>query len=605
MCGLVAIYGYGADAAHPDEAELLRIRDAMAARGPDAAGAWASPDGRLRLGHRRLSIIDLHTAANQPMVDPTRQLCIVFNGEIYNHAQLRAELSADYAFQTQSDTEVILAAYAADPQGFVTRLRGMFAFVLWDGARGELVAGRDPYGIKPLYLADDGRTLRLASQVKALLAGGGVASVIDPEAAYGYLCWGSVPGPRTMHRAIRSLPPGHLLRVTREGQVRQSCFAEVGQVFLEAPATMPTDPQAAIADALEDTTTHHLVADVPVGVFLSAGIDSTLLATLFAEHAKTPPVAVTLGFREFAGTERDETRLAAEVARELGLDHHVYWLDRDEFLADLDAALSAMDQPSIDGINTYFVSKAARAAGLKTVLSGLGGDELFGGYPSFADLPRWQALRRRLPTIPGVPALAKTAIEAARRAPALRRRIPAKLAGVLEVGASVGELYALRRGLFLPREARAIAHALLGRGPSDAAAPMGLQAWQPAPDADADYRNIAALESTLYMRNQLLRDSDWASMAHSLELRVPLVDYTLLQRLLPVLAGLPAVHKGYLRGKKRYDFQRAIYDRKKTGFHTPVDRWILEAGIMDVRDSEGRPSRDWAKYVLRRYLDAR
>lgn len=602
MCGLVSIFRYGADAPAIDPGELKRCTDAMAARGPDAEGAWRSDDGRVELGHRRLSIIDLHDSANQPLRAPSQQLAIVFNGEIYNHRQLRAELQHGWAFQTQSDTEVILAAYAQDPDGFVGRLRGMFAFVIWDGRRGELFAARDAYGIKPLYMARRSGTLRLASQVRALAAGGAVSREIDAQAAYGYYCWGSVPEPRTIYRDVEAFPPGHVLRV-RQGQAPQlTRFASIESLFLQSPSEHVADTAGTLADALHGSVQDHLVADVQVGVFLSAGIDSTLLASQVAELSSSPPVAVTLGFEEFRGTERDETVLASEVARALKLDHHVYWLGADEFLQDLEHALSAMDQPSIDGINTYFVSKAAKAAGLKTVLSGLGGDELFGGYGSFSELPRWLRMRKRLPDLPLLPGALAAAVHQGRRLPAVRKRLPAKLAGVLQAEANAGGMYALRRGLFLPREAAALTRERFGSGAFEAMPAMAHQSWQPDADTELGYRSIAAMESTYYMRNQLLRDSDWASMAHSLELRVPLVDHHLAKAVIPVLAGLPHVDKGLLRGRRNYAFHDKIYNRPKTGFHTPVDRWILDAGILDARHSEGRPSRDWAKYVFDRYV---
>src|SRR5436190_1000113 len=281
MCGIAGIYAYHYAANAVDRAELQRIRDHMAARGPDGLGEWYSQDERVAFGHRRLTIIDLSERGAQPMTSADGKLVVTFNGEIYNYRQLRASLEArGCIFRTQTDTEVLLHLYAAKGEAMVDDLRGMFAFGLWDTDRNALLLARDPHGIKPLYYADDGWTFRFASQVKALLAGGGVGLDPEPAGQVGFYLFGSVPEPFTTYRAIRTLPAGATLLVDRIGAQEPRRYYSVAQIYRDAEgaarsrgAVGEAEVQAEVRVALLDSVRHHLVADVPVGAFLSAGID--------------------------------------------------------------------------------------------------------------------------------------------------------------------------------------------------------------------------------------------------------------------------------------------------------------------------------------------
>ena len=364
MCGIAACFAYSSAVPPVDEAELLRMRDQMTARGPDGTGLWFSDDRRVGLAHRRLSIIDLSAAGAQPMSSEDGRLVIVFNGEIYNHRALRAGLEArGRRFRSNSDTEVLLHLYAERGREMLGDLRGMFAFALWDADRQGLLLARDTFGIKPLYVADDGKTLRVASQVKSLLAAGGVDTSPDPAGQVGFFLWGHVPEPYSLYRGIRSLPAGGWLWAGADGTRVTGTHGSVGEI-LGVPATRDEIAQAqgTVRAAFVDTVRHHLIADVPVGVFLSAGLDSTALAGLASEQGGRLRT-VTLGFTEFRGTANDEVPLAEEVARHYGAEHQTIWVTREDFHAERAALLRAMDQPSTDGVNTYFVSLAARRAG--------------------------------------------------------------------------------------------------------------------------------------------------------------------------------------------------------------------------------------------------
>jgi asparagine synthase (glutamine-hydrolysing) len=594
MCGINGILRLSPDAPPVDREELLRTRDAMATRGPDGSGLWVSPDGRLGLGHRRLAILDLSDAAAQPMATPDGRYRIVFNGEIYDFRALRRELEAGgWKFHSTGDTEVVLALFARDGVAAFERLRGMWALAIWDAFEERLVLARDPYGIKPLYYtpAGAGGGLRFASQVKALAAGGAVPQEVDPTGLAGFLLWGSVPEPLTIRRAVRAVPAGSYVSADAGGVFEPRRYGREPAASVEGGAALDWP------EAVEESVRAHLVSDVPVAVFLSAGLDSATLAALARRHLPEPPVTFTLRFEPLLGSDLDEGPLAAEVARSLGTRHVERTVGRGDFRRLWPEALAAMDQPSIDGFNGFLVSRAAHEAGLKVVLSGLGGDELLGSYPSFRDVPRLHRLARRLGPIGALPGAAGGWAAAARLLAPSRP----KLRGILRHGRSLAGAYLLRRGLFLPAELPGLlgreraAEALAAYDPEAAAA--GLVG--PAPQADP-WAAVQAMESGLYLRNQLLRDADWASMAHSLEVRVPFVDAR-LRAALSAAAWAEARKRGKAAVLRRVapELPAKLFARPKTGFYVPVMDWIGDARpARSGRRDLGAESRRLALRVL-------
>jgi asparagine synthase (glutamine-hydrolysing) len=599
MCGIAAQFAYGAAAAPLALPTLRTIRDRMALRGPDGTGEWLSPDSRVALGHRRLSIIDLRAIADQPMVHDGR-LHIVFNGEIYNYKALRDELiEQGRSFQTASDTEVILQLYDRDGPDFVKRLRGMFAIVLWDERSGGMLLARDPLGIKPLYVADDGGTLRVASQVKALLADRTVDTRPDPAGHVGFFLWGSVPEPYTLYRGIRSLPAGHTQWIDRNGVQAPRAYWSLIDTLTRAPALSASAAarRELLREALIDSLRHHFVADVPVGVFLSAGLDSTTIAALAAEDGARNLRTLTLGFREFEGRENDETRLAELVAMQRNTHHTTRWVLGREFAEERAALMEAMDQPSIDGTNTYFVAKAAHEAGLKVALSGLGGDEIFAGYPSFRQVPQ---LVRMLGPFAGLESFGRAIRRAT--APWLRNLVPPKYPGLLEYGTGFAGAYMLRRCLFMPWEMADLLPPEMAReGLAELATIDRLE--RDIAGLESPRLKVTALEIAWYMRNQLLRDSDWAGMAHSLEIRVPFVDVELLARLAPLLAGDAPPSKGDMADTCRTPLPPEIRHRAKTGFVVPVREWV-QGETASQAAAEARGFRGWARLVYEQHAKA-
>lgn len=602
MCGIAGSFTYADGPGAPRHEELRRLSAALTVRGPDASGYWETQDGRLRFAHRRLAIIDLSASGNQPFVDAECGNVLVFNGEIYNFCELRRELiKSGHTFQSDGDSEVILKGYREWGEGVLVRLRGMFAFALWDTHERRLLLSRDPYGIKPLYYVDRGGCFAFASQVRPLREHVLQSREPDPAGIVGFLLMGSVPEPRTMQAGIRAVPAGTVLSVSAQGVSLPRPFASVGGVWAMAakhPEKLDADAFAErVRSAVAASVAAHRVADVPVGAFLSAGIDSGALVGFMAENPSAVLQTMTLGFEDFRGGAQDEVTQAEAMACRYGTTHQTAWIDDSEVMADLPRVLEDMDQPSVDGVNTWLVSKHAARLGLKVVVSGVGGDELFGGYRHFTDLPRWRDRLQRAAKIPGLLPLAASAAHWAHRF----GWVHAKAEGLARLGKNLSGLYLVRRGLFMPWELSQFLDDDLLREGLAALKPPDFLPMQSYGETGRDYATIAALEAGSYLRNQLLRDSDWASMAHSLELRTPLVDYQLLQELAPILAAPRPVG---MEGKRalalapRPVLPDTVLNRPKSGFALPMDRWITRTEALakwrqqPFLDRKGTP---WAR----------
>jgi asparagine synthase (glutamine-hydrolysing) len=447
----------------------------------------------------------------------------------------------------------------------------MFAFAIWDARSRELFLARDPYGIKPLYYTQLSTGLLFASQVKALMASGMVSSKCETAGSAGFYLWGSVPEPWTLYRGVFALPAGCWMRVHAGAAEAPVCWSDIRTNWRhEGRKQSATEMQENVRQAVRESVRAHLVSDVPVSVFLSGGIDSGTIAGLAAElgaHVE----GITIGFDEFSSLHEDEVPDAAAVAAHYGLAHHVRRISRAEFEQDIPRILDAMDQPSIDGVNTWFASKVAAEHGFKVVLSGLGGDELFYGYPMMRQLPREALLGRVLSSIPGARKLLKAPL-----AYLANGHGHPKLKGVAEYMGSIEGAYFLKRGLFLPQELPALIGSENAREGLErlGGSPPGMTKANAVNDA----AGVCLLDSTHYLRNQLLRDSDWASMRHSLELRTPLVDAALLN-------AMKLIHTGFVDGAgKRMlahsplkPMPQAIIARPKSGFNVPMTQWLSEA----------------------------
>lgn len=597
MCGIIGAFAFSPGAREPVHSEVAGGRDAMASRGPDGSAIWASSEGRACFGHRRLAIIDLAARSDQPMTSADGRFTIVFNGEIYNYRELRSRLQKDHGalFRTNGDTEVLLALYAEHGPSMLEHLRGMFAFAIHDAKKDEVFAARDPFGIKPFYYAVENGTFYFASQVRALETFGAVSRELDPAGTVGFFLLGSVPEPFTIRRSVRALPAGHHISV-RAGQSQPQLVAYARMADLmeregSAPASTAREASFEFAQHVRASVEAHLVADVPVGLFLSAGIDSGALAGLMRDCGQNRITAITMSFEELRGTDRDETPMSRLVARHYDLEHHICVVTQDEFATFVQDILSAMDQPSVDGVNTWMVSKAASELDLKVVLSGLGGDELLGGYDNFSRVPRMARTARLIKYGGPLRHLARSALKYS--GSGLLRDNP-KLLGLFDQDGGTSSSYLLARTLLLPWEVGQVLDNEIVR---EGFAQLRLEERTAAllqPQPPTSFHEISLLESSMYMRNQLLRDSDWASMAHSVELRVPLVDWSLLRATIPLQHHFGGgLGKLALANAPARPLPKAVQSRPRSGFTVPVGTWSGMSGSATHRLS----SRYWMQRV--------
>jgi asparagine synthase (glutamine-hydrolysing) len=582
MCGIAGIIGR-VDAANC--AALKRMNDALIHRGPDASGTWISPpDARgwgALLAHRRLAILDLSPAGAQPMVDPVTGHVIVFNGEIYNFGELRQRLESEgHQFHSTGDTAVMLRALGAHGPDAVSWLRGMFAFAAWDPRHRRLLVARDPLGIKPLYIArcgdrDAGWSVAFASELRALLASGLLGTPrLDPQAVASAVWNGFVVGPHTAVKGVDLLWPGRLVEFDATGkEVHQEDFWHIPD---HSPA--PAMDEGGLAAILEEGVKLHLTSDVPLAVFLSGGVDSSAIANLAQRAAQKPIHTFTLAFGEH---ELNEAPIARQIALAIGTDHREVILTEGCFVGNLEAALDSLDQPTFDGLNAYYMSRAIRAAGFTVALSGAGGDELFGGYASYRDLPILQRWCRRANWLPRdlTAAAARCVTWPLSRSeggvsPQTRW---AKLPDMVRRGDDLLALYQLAYSLFLPGFQRELLAPRFAEALADGLPPAMLERLRAETASRTPLSAISVMEHRLFLGERLLRDNDVASMASSLEQRVPLVDQVLfatVDRLPDQLRFGPLGRKAMLRRIGLRGLDPALFERPKRGFVLPFDRWI-------------------------------
>jgi asparagine synthase (glutamine-hydrolysing) len=591
MCGIAGIIGR-LDSLNL--AALERMTGAMVHRGPDDSGTWISaPDsggwGAL-LGFRRLSILDLSPAGAQPMVDPLTGHVVVFNGEIYNFGDLRRRLEAEgQELQSTGDTAVMLRALGLYGRGAVSWFRGMFAFGCWDPKERRLLLARDPLGIKPLYLArstdpDADWSMVFASELRALLASGLLGPPrLDPQAVASSIWNGFVVGPHTAVKGVQLLWPGCLLEFDGAGnELRQ-------QEFWRIPGRAP-DPimdEDGLGAILEEGLRLHLASDVPLAVFLSGGVDSSAIANLAQRTAQSSIHTFTLTFQE---QELNEGPVARRIAAAIGTEHHEVVLTEGHFVENLEAALESLDQPTFDGLNAYYMSRAIRAAGFTVALSGTGGDELFGGYTSYRDLPVLERWSRRAAWVPRGLQMAAAELASRLLCGSCEAMPPqtrwAKLPDMIRCGDDLLALYQLAYALFLPGFQRELLAPSFAEALADGL-PLAMRQRLGAETRDrTPLSAISVMEQRLFLGERLLRDNDVASMASSVEQRVPLVDQVLFEsvdRLPDEARYRPLGRKAILRRVGLRGLDPALFERPKSGFVLPFDRWIRH-GLKDAMD---------------------
>ncbi len=560
MCGIAGIIWEG----HPEQKnkQIRLMTDAIAHRGPNAEGHYV--DNYVALGHRRLSIIDLSPEANQPFWDSTGRYAMVFNGEVYNYAQIRQELS-DYPFRTKSDTEVILAAYIRWGEDCLHRFFGMFALAIWDSAKRELFLARDRLGIKPLYFYRDEEKLAFASEIRAFLASGLVRRELDAEGIRTYLNYQTVHAPKTLVKGLMQLKPGESATLSGGGHFTQKMWWQPGnrQPVERGYADYETVKKQ-VRRLLRDAVERRLVSDVPLGAFLSGGIDSSAIVALMAETSEQPVDTFSVVFEE---EQYDESQWSGMIARQYNTRHHAMLLKPADFLEALPEALRAMDSPSGDGINSYVVSKVTKEAGVTVALSGLGGDELFGGYSLFKNFIQLN----RLPLFWKIPAgLRRNA--AAMLTPFLKVHQKARLTEIAGApNAGIEHVFPPMRKLLTNLE--------LGINKTNGNYRDSVQevlASQTGLKSLPLLSQLSVADISTYTQNVLLKDTDQMSMAHALEVRVPFFDHALVEYVLhiPDHWKYPVYPKKLLVESLGTLLPKEVVFRKKKGFELPWKIWL-------------------------------
>jgi asparagine synthase (glutamine-hydrolysing) len=586
MCGILGAVG------SPDEIReecLLQGLAALAHRGPDDSG-WhvirqSGPQPTsIFLGNRRLAILDLSPAGHQPMQDRDTGNWIVYNGEIYNFREIRSELeSHGVGFNSHSDSEVILKAYGKWGAGCLDYFRGMFAFAIWDARDRGLFLARDRFGEKPLYYFHRNSLFLFASEVRSLLQTGLVARELDEVGLTEYLRYGSVSDPDTLIRGIRSLSPAHCL-LLKEGETTLRKYWDLNSAEHDLAAPRPVrhigpETIAELRTQLEDAILLRTVSDVPVGVFLSGGIDSSSLVALLSR--KYPSLSTfSVIFNE---SDYSEAEYSRSISTRFGTDHHEIVISSQEVMTSLSKIISAMDQPTVDGVNTYIISRETRRMGYKVALSGLGADEIFAGYETFKAVPRMEWVAWCLSTVN--PTLRSILASIMRLPNSKRRPRTEKLAALIEGDSGIPHPYALTRTLFMPRQLRQLNLARDGMDVNSAKAPLAdIVKWAARFDP---VNRTSYLELRHYMANTLLRDSDVMSMAHGLELRVPFVDHKLAEFLfrIPGASKLkPGLPKWLLIEALQGLLPEQVVRRPKRGFTFPFELWLKKEMRQDVED---------------------
>ena len=628
MCGIAGIFDNNSKKSSESLIKGLQMMlDAIKHRGPDDRGEKKiGPKNGLNiyLGHQRLSIIDPSQGGHQPMSNNDSTLWISTNSEIYNYRELKDDLEHEYNFRSKSDTEVLLRSYEVWGIDCLKKIRGMFAFAIWDDTKNKLILARDRIGIKPLYYFSKNNIFVFSSELRAILASKIDKPGINPTGIFQYLSYGRMGSIDSILDSIMELPAGHFLVADKHGIKIQKYWDPFNENKLEQS---PTKIVQRIGSCLDEVARQHLVSDVPIGAFLSGGIDSSAVVSMISANTPTPIRTISVTFED---KDYDESKYSSLFANHLGTNHNELLLSERDLIENLSPALASMDQPTVDGINTYMVSQAAKNMGLKVALSGLGGDELFAGYNSFSLIPRLNKIKIILNSLPSGLRKQLSNLASNLMPPSDKRT---KLNHLIKGQYNGAHVYYLFRSLFCEQE--------LGSLFSD---PLilkkeitkNLNRTQELIDSHSRLSPVdlvSYLEMTHYMATTLLRDTDMMSMAHGLEIRVPLLDHKLVELMFSIPSNIKikqGTQKHLLVNSLTRKLPESIVKRKKMGFTLPFEVWMrgemrreiesvlltrseklpdfisqdgvekIWSNFLDKRCSWSRP---WSLYVLKKWID--
>tara|TARA_B100000686_G_C16789488_1_gene977628 strand:+ start:1090 stop:2988 length:1899 start_codon:yes stop_codon:yes gene_type:complete len=572
MCGIAGILDFGRESEFDGAKPLSLMLNSIQHRGPDDRGEEiisGTDRTKLWLGHQRLSILDLSQLGHQPMSNPEKSFWISSNGEVYNFRELRSEIEPRFKFVSNSDTEVLLRSYEFWRESCLNKLRGMFAFAIWDAPLQKLFLARDRLGIKPLYYYFDKNRFIFSSETRSLINSGLVSKDISQQGLFDYLAFGRVQGPGSIFNKIHELPPGSFLEVDFNGVGTPVKYWN--PLSFDRFNGNKSHLIENIREILIESVRYRLVSDVPVGTFLSGGIDSSSIASVLSYLKGKNIKTLSVIFKERAF---DESMFSDQIAKVFHTSHQKLLIENGDLLEALPSAISAMDQPTVDGINTFLISRAARRSGMKVILSGLGGDELFAGYDSFFQVP---SLNRWSKAIKAIPSGIKEVLVSVLNTILPSSDKTSKLSQLLHGNYIGAHSYYLFRSLFgIP----IINNLLTDREIVESAWKHHTESTRIELESIKDLdeiQKISWLELTHYMPNMLLRDSDIMSMANGLELRVPLIDHKLVELMITV-PGSMRMKKGRIKpllvDSLPRKLPRSAANRRKMGFTLPFDIWM-------------------------------
>jgi len=596
MCGISGIYNY-LDKKVNSRSIIQKIIEIQNLRGPDDKGIWESECKKICFGHNRLSIIDLTKDASQPFISIDNNFVITFNGEIYNFKEIKEELlKKNIKFKSNSDTEVIIESYKYWGLEFYKKLRGMFAFALWDINNKKLILARDPFGIKPLYYSIKNNIYYFASQIRSLLSINDISSNKNNSSIVDFYLWGSIQEPRTLYKDIKSLEKGSCLIIDENGVEKKSYFANIKEEIINSSSLNFKNKNESIeylSEIFNETIKYHQVSDVPVTFLLSSGIDSSSILASIKNKDNCSALTLDLDTKDVI---MDEKLLATETAKISNIPHKIIKLTDEEILQNIETFYKNMDSPTNDGLNNFLISKVAKMNGSKVIISGIGGDEFFYGYPSFKNINLANNLLKLVPNFKMIDNFSKKSFYNFLKT----RKLNTKYSGVYDYGRNISKGFLLQRSLFLPHEIEDLLSPNIFKA-----------AWDELNIIDNlnnDIENfkekklsIMYLEIKYYLTSKLLKDSDWTSMSNSVEMRTPFIDWEFFKKLIPFLKSNIDINKKLLLDCVKDKVPKELYKRKKTGFGIPHKNYLEKISKQKMKYSHS--IKDWSLFSYRKYLE--
>ena len=596
MCGISGIFNINKKSLET-KSIIRKILNIQNKRGPDKQNIWFSECGKITFGHNRLSIIDLSEKATQPFVSLDKNFIITFNGEIYNYKELKKYLvKKKVKFKSNSDTEVILQAYKFWGSTFVTKLRGMFAFAIWDKVENKLLLARDPFGIKPMYFTKKENIFYFASQVKSILSIPSLSFKKSEKSMLDYFLWGNIQEPSTLYEDINSLEKGTVKIIYSNGTEENIQYANIKDTLINTKGSYFNNEKeldAKLTELITETVNYHQIADVPITYLLSAGVDSSVILASLDDGLKENNSALTLDFN-YAGIN-DETILAKKTAKQNKIKHDVIKINQDEIEDLIKVYYKSMDLPTNDGLNNFLVSRIASKNNSKVIISGIGADEFFFGYPSFKQVPM---LKKFSNFLPNTKIINKSFLKLFYNLFS-KIKINTKYSGILSYGRNLNSAYMLQRCVFMPNEfedliSKKIIHEKFDELQLNSEINNDLNGF------DDENLSIMYLEIKYYLCSKLLRDSDWASMSNSIELRTPFVDWFFFKELVKIIKSNFNISKKNMINCFKEKIPKELYNRRKTGFNIPHKNYL---NIVSNNKIEYTPLKDWSLLNYKKYLE--